>query len=207
MSTVITLADLAQEAGDEGVDLSKKQGPYKSPFELNKAYKVKVTDQAVTQSKSGWTQVELSLDIVNSDGSTKKAGKQWIMLPVFSDEKQSSEDPEKLAQLQASWGKSLHGLLRATHSAVFSIYSRMDKNGKNWKFYDMEGEEMTKQAKTAREKLVGKAVLATAKRIVADNFSFVDTEFYYVQTQDSKSSPPKTFNNYFSEAPEKYELA
>ncbi len=203
---MFTLPDFAEEAGDEGVDLSKKQGPYKSPFENNKAYQVVVTDQKITTSKSGWTQLELSLDFVTSDGEGKSAGRQWIMLPIFSDEKKGGEDPEKLATLQSSWGKSLHGLLRATHPEVFSVYARLEKTGRNWKFFDSEGEEMTKNAKTAREKLVGKAVLATAKRMEGGTFSIKGSKFYLVQTQDASKTPAKTYINFFSEAPEKYEL-
>ena len=205
-SQVFTLADLAEEAGDEGVDLGKKQGPYKSPFDNNKAYKVVVTEQKVTSSKSGWTQLEISLDFVTEDGQGRSAGRQWIMLPIFSAEKQGSEDPEKLSTLQSSWGKSLHGLLRAAYPDIFSVYSRVEKNGRNWKFYDMDGEEMSKASKTAREKLVGKAVLATAKRIEAGTFSLANIEMYLVQTQDASKTPVKTYINFFSEQPEKYEL-
>lgn len=206
-SQVFTLADLAEEAGDEGVDLSKKQGPYKSPFENGKAYEVIVTEQKVTQSKSGWTQLEVSLDFVTANGEGKSAGRQWIMLPIFSDEKKGSEDPEKLVSLQSSWGKSLHGLLRAVYPAIFSVYSRVEKNGRNWKFYDMDGEEMSKATKTAREKLVGKAVLASAKRLEDGTFSIVGHKMFLVQTQDVSKTPAKTYINFFGEQPEKYELA
>lgn len=208
-SQVFTLADLADEAGDEGVDLSKKQGPYKSPFENNKAYKVVVTEQEVKESKNGWLQVELKLDFVDSatGEAVKSAGRQWIMLPVFTDEKRGAEDPEKLSTLEASWGKSFHNLLRAAYPAVFSIYSRLDKNGRNWKFYDMEGEEMDKKAKVAREKLVGKAVLTAAKRLVAGNFDLTGINLYLVQTQDASKTPAKTYINFFNDQPEKYELA
>ena len=205
MSELVTLESLVEAAGDAEMSLGKK-GEFKSPFELGKAYPVELTEVAVTTTKNGYTQAELKVGIVKSDGEVSPAGRIWVTLPVFSEEKRSAEDPEKLETLTEAFGNRLHGLLRAVDRNTFSVFDRAEKTGKTWHFYDADGNEISKQAKVQREKMLGKAVLGAAKLIAEDKFPLTGKRLFYVRTQD-KNKADKFYDNWYSVQPDKYPLA
>ena len=194
--TLDQLADMVQD--DAGFEFKRKK--FVDPFEVKKAYEVTITEQAVTESKNGWLQLEITLEA----GGNK--AKRWIMLPIFTEDKQSSEDPEKLAQMKQSAGTSLHSLLRAVDPEVFSVYSTIDKSGARWTFYDAEGNEISSEEKKLREKLVAKAVIATAELLRCDKASLVGQTCFYVRTEDARDTT-KTYHNFYPAAPDNYELA
>lgn len=206
MTELLTLDKLADMAGeDKGLSFNRKNGKFEDPFRLGLAYLVEITEQTISSTKNGYTQVALKLSIVKSDGSMGRSSFRWLTLPVFSSEKKAAEDPEKLEQLKAIFGERLYQLLRAVDPDTFTI-ARMEKIGTTWKFYDANGDEMSKTAKTAREKQVGKAVVGTAMALVSEQLSLVGRRLYYVRTQDRDSST-KFYDNFFSEQPTKYEAA
>lgn len=200
------LTQLANSVGsDEGLELNRRQGKFKDPFELNKVYPVEITEQEVTTSKGGFYQVALKLTTVKGDGSYGASSKRWIMLPVFSSEKASSEDPEKLKMLKGSFGDRLHSLLKALFPDDF-VVARMEKIGTIWHFYDKDGNEIDKATKTAREKLIGKAVIGAAAALESGDFPLTGKRMFYVRTQD-KTNPEKTYDNFYSVQPDRYEAA
>lgn len=202
-----TLDELAAEGGDDAVDLGKKSsGKWESPFVLNKAYPIELTETTPVISKNGYNQLQISLGIVGSDGEVKPAGKEWVSLPVFSDEMRATIDPEKLAVLTDTFGKGLHGLLRAVAPDTYSVYASSEKNGKKWKFFDAAGNEMSPQEKVAREKLIGKALIAAAKRLQAGTMTVKGSRVFLVRTQDKKN-PAKFYMNFYAEQPTSYEMA
>lgn len=200
---LLTLDQLASLGGDDGVDLGGKRGPFKDPFEVGLAYPVRITEQKLSTTKNGWTQVQLKLQPIKSDGELGNGSNRWLSLPVFSPEKMSSEDPEKLNQLKGIFGEKLHGLLKAVDPETFTI-CRMEKIGGKWRFFDaLTGDEMEKAAKTAREKQIGKAVIGVASLLRDEKFDLTGRNLYYVRTQD-KDKADKFYDNFYSVQPDKY---
>ena len=206
MSELVTLESLIEAAGDDGIELGKRKGEFKSPFELGTAYPIELTEVAITTTKNGYTQAELKVGIVKSDGEVKAAGKVWVTLPVFSEEKQAVEDPEKIKQLRGIFGEKLHDLLRAVDPAMYSVFSRAEKVGKTWHFYDAEGNEISSQAKVQREKLMGKAVIGAAQLLASGKLDLSGKRLFYVRTQD-KNKADKFYDNWYSVQPDKFPLA
>lgn len=207
MSAAVTLDMLAAEGGDEEVSFNKKStGKWESPFELNKAYPVELTKTVPTVSKNGYSQLEVHLGIIGADGEVKAAGREWVSLPCFSDEVKATIDQEKLAVLTDTFGKGLHGLLRAVDPATWSIYARSEKNGKKWKFFDEKGEEINPAAKVAREKAIGKGLIGAAKRLHAGSMNISGARVYVVRTENKKK-PGQFFMNFYAEQPTSYEMA
>lgn len=203
-----SLDELAAEGGDDAIEFGNKKstGKWESPFELNKAYPVELTKTVPTISKNGYNQLEVSLGIIGADGEVKPAGREWVSLPVFSDEMRATIDPEKLKVLTDTFGKGLHGLLRAVDPATYSIYTRSEKTGKAWKFYDAAGNEMAPQEKVAREKLIGKVLVGAAKRLQAGTMSIAGSRVFLVRTENKKQ-PGKFYMNFYAEQPTSYEMA
>lgn len=206
MSAAITLDQLAAEGGDEGVELGKKSGPWVSPFELNKAYPIEITETEPTVSKNGYNQLVVKLGIITSSGDVAAAGREWVSLPVFSDEVRATIEQEKLTQLTDTFGKGLHNLLRAVDPDNYSVYASSTKNGKMWKFFDANGDEMSPTAKVAREKLIGKAIIGAAKRLLSGQMDLAGTRLFVVRTEDKKK-PGKFYMNFYAKQPTSYEMA
>lgn len=207
MSTM-TLQDLIDAAGDdEGLDLGRPdKGAFVDPFTPKYAYPIEITDQKVTTTKNGYTQVELSVGIVTSAGDVKPAGRRWVMLPEFSADIKATQDPEKLAALTKRFGDNLHSLLRAVDNETFSVFAKTDKQGKKWTFFDFEGNVMSPVEKKARERDIGKAVTGAAKALTTGQYSLVGKRCYLVRNPSTKN-PANCFDNFYGEQPTKYPLA
>lgn len=206
MSTM-TLQDLIEANGDdEGLELGRPQKAFEDPFTLKTAFPIEITDQKVTTTKNGYTQLELSVGIITASGDVKPAGRRWVMLPKFSDEIKATQDPEKLIALKETFGKTLHGVLRAADEATFSVFAKADKNGKKWTFFDFDGNVIPADVKKQREADLGKAILGTASLIEQGKYSLVGKRMYLVRNP-AKNNPQKVYDNYYSDVPTSYPLA
>jgi hypothetical protein len=194
----VTLDQLVDLAGtDEGVELGKRN-VFKDPFDPGLAYEIEITEQTPSVSKNGYQQIVLKLDMVEGGGSAKR----WICLPIFSEEMRASADPEKLKQLKGMWGANLHNLLRAVDPDTYTI-ARMEKVAGKWRFFNSNGDEITKAEKDAREKLIGKAVIGAATLLYNGELNLIGLKLWYVRTQD-KSNPNKFYDNFYSTQPDKF---
>jgi hypothetical protein len=206
MSAMLTLDQLAAEGGDAEVSFSnKKTGKWESPFTVNKAYPVELTETTPVVSKNGYYQLEVKLSIIGADGVTS-AGREWIGLPAFSDEVKATIEQEKLTTLTDTFGKGLHGILRAVDPGTWSVYSRCEKTGKKWKFFDANDEEMAPATKVAREKAIGRALVGAAKRLHDGTMSIAGARMFVVRTENKKT-PGKFYMNFYAEQPTSYEMA
>lgn len=208
---VLTLEELTALAGEQQMSLDSGK-KFTSPFEPNVAYLVECTEQQHTVSKNGFNQLELSLSIVESTGGTRKAGRIWECLPVFSDEVAArladepglSEGDTKLEQLTSMFGRNIHGLLRAVNPDFWSVYARREKEGGRTVFYDADGHPMSKLERDEKKAALGKAVLGAAQAVLQGKLSFVGKRWYLVE----KATPAgKLYKNYFDQPPEKFPLA
>lgn len=204
MST-FTLDDLIDNT-DDGFEMSN-QGAAKSDkpfFNYGESYEVTITAVEPKASKGGYLQAEVALQLSNG----KKAGRQWLMLPVFTKEMANGMDQEKLNALKQSFGKRFHGFLRAYNPEMFSVYADMDKSGKKWKFFDSDGNEMTAAQKKVREGEVSAAVMKASADIATGNIpeGLIGATLYLVVTQDKKDAK-RTYLNWYSEEPTNYPAA
>ena len=205
-----TLDQLAAEAGDDTMDLGRdskgSSGPYVSPFEVNKAYPVEITAEQAGVNRFGGNETQISLAIVKPDNTLRNAGRDWVRLPVLTAEKKAEMSPEDAAKAVKDAGKNLHSLLRAASGdGRFDIYARSEKSGKNWKFFDKDGNEISAKDKKVAELAMGKAVIGVAKLMLSGQKFLTGKRCYVVRTA-SKTNPNKFFFNYFSEQPTSYEL-
>ncbi len=201
--TTFTLDDLI-DSNDEGFNMGGQPKADKPFFNYGESYPVTITEVAVKASKSGYLQAEIALALPNG----KKAGRQWLMLPVFTPEMREGMDQEKLNALKQSFGKRFHGFLRAVDPETYSVYASMDKNGKKWKFFDSDGNEMTAAQKKARENEVSAAVIKASAEIATGNVpeGMVGATLHLVVTQDKKDAK-RTYLNWYSEEPTSYPAA
>lgn len=196
----ITLDQLLED--NDGFDMggNKKDKPF---FEFNKSYALTVTEVAPKTTKNGYLQAEVAFNLA---GTENKAGRQWIMLPVFTKEMAAGLDNEKLANMKQSFGKKLHGFLRGISPATYTVYDRLDKSGKKWKFYAEDGTELTAAQKKVREREVSAAVIEAAKALATgDGSNIIGKTLYLVMTQDKKDAK-RTYANWYSTQPEKYKV-
>lgn len=202
-AAILTLDQLVQD--DDGFDMGGKGKSDKRFFEHNTAYHVEVTELIAKASKAGYLQAEVALKFVGTD---TKAGRQWLMLPVFSTEMAATLDNIKLAELKTSFGKRLQGFLRAVMPEEFEVYNRLDKSEKKWRFFDSDGNEMTFNEKASKDKAVSKAVVKFAQELVtgADMSEFIGRSCYIVLTPN-KAKPEYDYVNWYSEQPSKFPLA
>lgn len=205
---MLTLSELANSVSEsEAINFTKgkvrEEGEkFKSPFTLGQAYPVTITEQSVTTTRNDYLQAELKLGIGHGE-TVRNAGRVWVNLPIFTETKTQTEDPTRIQELRQFFGEKLHGLLRAVDGSTFNIFSRMEKNGKKWTYFGPDGAEMTAKEKLAREKEMGKAVVGAAMRMYSGELSLVGKQVWYVRTQD-KNNPNKYYDNWYSEAPNKY---
>jgi hypothetical protein len=208
MSAALSLQQLTSLAGEDSVEIGNPKASAASAFfNDDSCYKLEITDVRTTQSKSDYNQVEVSLSIVDGNGTLAKAGRKWIMLPVFTENMLVAGDPEKLAQLKSIYGKRFHQFLRAVYPETFNVYARCNKSTKSWKFYDEHDNELSHADKRDREKAIGAAVVGAAKALLTEeDLGLVGKRLYYVQSRDKKD-PSRTYDNYYSSEPDNYELA
>jgi hypothetical protein len=209
-TNVMTLSDLAALAGNDSINMGRKgqetqteKKPFENPFETNIAFPVEVTAQEYVVSKGGYDQIKLKLGIVTNDGTVQGGANLWLTLPLFSEEMLATADAEKLNYLKERFGKNLADFLRATDPEIYSVFARAEKDGKKWKFYGYDGEVMTAKEKTARETMLGKAIIGAAKALKDGTLSVVGKRVWYVRVQSEKDAN-KTFDNFYSTQPEKY---
>lgn len=208
MSSALTLEQLVALGGSDGVNLSNPQknngtesNEYVSPFADKAIVPVEITEQVIKTTKNGYTQLELARSVIKDDGTTAKAGRIWITLPVFTEEVQTSVDSEKLAVIKNINGKALHNLLRATMPEQFTVFTSVDKTDKkNWKFIAPDGTPMTKEGKEERESILGAAVTGAARAIIEGSLSLVGKRLY-MQEVPKKNKPEEHYLNCYAEMP------
>jgi hypothetical protein len=197
----ITLDQLMDD--NDGFEMSGSNAS-KPFFEFGKSYELTITDVAPKASKNGYLQAEITMGLAGTD---KKAGKQWLMLPVFTKEMAAVLDNEKRSKLKQSFGKTLHGFLRAADPETYAVYDRLDKSGKKWKFFTADGTEMSPAQKKVRENEVSEAVIEAAKGLAigTNTAGLIGKTVYLVMTQDKKDAK-RTYANWYSTLPEQYEI-
>lgn len=126
------LKDMANKGKGKGVETKMGTGGNNGPiFKDNTTYEVEITGLAVTESSGGFRQLEVALSKVMGDGSTKKAGRRWINLPVYSEDQENKYDAVKFKQMKGISQDNLLGFLAAALPGDFgpdagSIQERKD---------------------------------------------------------------------------------
>lgn len=198
------LSDLA--AMDTTVTLSKpKNGSgektaYTSPFSSGEALPVVITGQDIKVTKNGFLQLELARSVIREDGSEVKAGRVWINMPVFTNDKASSLSNEDLVAKTDSFGKRLHDILRAADPEKFSIYKEIDRSTKPWTFVTHSGDVLDNDGKQARAEQIGAEIIAAAKAIVTGQMNLVGKRFYMQEVPGKGEG--QTYLNCYAELPE-----
>ncbi len=212
-SEVLTLDQLVARDGggdEEGVELGNKGSGTGSPFDSEYAYPVEVVAQEIKVSEKGYHTLALTLGVIQPDGSVVETGKAWETLPIFTDDLKEKLGSETAGEYRNSFGQNLHGLLRALDPKNFSTYARLDKtNAKNWKFYDVDGNLMTKADKAASELEKGRLVMRTAKALAAGQTTLVGQRAFYHRNKSKKldkNGQPKYYNNWYSQEPTSVKL-
>lgn len=205
-AVAFTLDDLATQEGDS-FELSTK----KELLEAGIAYQVHIKSVECKQTKNGYLQAELGLEFTKNGNP---AGRQWVMLPVFTKNLADTLGPETLHKKKQTFGKGFNALLRAADPAKFSAYSRIDKSNRSWKFYDAEDNLLSTSEKKQREQAVARATVAAAAEVAQgnlDNVPLVGSDVWLVITETPSRNPqrpePSRWQNWFSEQPEKFPAA
>ena len=209
---MLTLSELANLAADSNVNFlsskggqkaegKKADGPFQSPLEPQVAYPVHVTP-AVVDGKFG-KQLEVSMAIITSSGSLKKAGKTWLSLETSGLENKSPEEALKIAN---NTYKNLHGLLAAIDPATFTTCASIDKrNDKKWKYIGHDGKAMTQEQVAARKAAIEKAVVGAAMALAAGQMTLPESDIYVIRVP--KNTGKGDFFNYYHNVPESAPLA
>lgn len=175
----------------------KEKGPYVSPFAAGQTLPVLITEQALKVSRNGFLQLELARSIIKDDGREVKAGRIWINLPVFSAEMAANMDNGTMQEKIDSFGKKLHGVLRAALPEQFAVFKEIDKSEKQWKYITHDGQVLTSDEKDARAEQIGAEIIEAAKKLATGELSLKGSRMYMNEVVKGDN----TFVNCYSELP------
>lgn len=111
----LDLDHLRNLAGDDDVDLSGGQNPFKAGLQ----YPVVITDQSVDIAQKGLALLKLTIQQVSASGKPSHKAKLSITLPVFSPKAKDNYNQDKLNTMRDINAKLLDQILRATHPEAF----------------------------------------------------------------------------------------
>ncbi len=205
-ATVFTLEELATEQGD-----SFEVSTRKEHFKAGEAYHVHIADAELKQTKNGYLQAELKLEMCANGES---AGRQWVMLPVFTKEVASTLGQEAMHKKKQVFGKNFLNLLRACDPKQFNAYARIDKTQRQWKFFDEQDRVLSNAEKKQRENAVAARTIEVACAIASGKVKetpLIKSDVWLVITEtpskDASRPEPSRWANWYAQPPEKYPQA
>lgn len=207
MSEAYTLDQFNTEFSEEDYAPTERKSGNRNPLKQEVCYQIEFTDTVVKTNDRGFTQVELALGRVKSNGDTVKAGRVWQTLPVFTKEKEEELGPEQTISFRKMYRDQLGNILRALYPTEYSLYASKKKNraGKT-EYFSADGEKISENELNIRKVAINKAVMDAAKDLITGNTKFTGKQVYFVETPNKKN-PKFPYKNFFSEPSEKYPLA
>jgi hypothetical protein len=165
--------DFANRATQEGAEV---KGGRTEQFKNDLVYPVQIESIVYKLSTYGQHQAEVTLSKVMDDDSTKKAGKLWLDLPVFSDDEIAEKDQETLNKAKKARANTFAQLLAVAIPTAFGF-----------------GVGSAKQR--------SQAVQGAAEALIEDGqLEFTPARGFYVKATNKKNEK-YSYNNFYQEPP------
>lgn len=191
----ISMSELAKGGKGLGIvkaGVSKKQdGEWVDPYGLDNTLPTEITGEEIGNWPDGKYYVQLSLAIINADGTTKKAGNTRLDLPVVV-EGMSAEDE---AGFLPKAGEKFLRFLRAVDPERFNVFASIDKSDPTkWVYLDYAGNATTEKARLARADEIDDAVMTVANGLIDGSVTLAGSQCFV--TKRASNNPKRPFVNF-----------